>query len=374
MVTTCNQQLLLLLALSYHGRMDFFRCFIDTPYIWIELFFILSGSLIAALFSRQILGRLRDLKEDHLYLRALGLALYKPLFWMILIFGGLLVLETLFKHADETQYSHLIRLKKIFFVAAAAVLLILWKEQLVSILFKRAEKSASPKSDKSLIAVSSKLIAVFVIVIAAYMILDILGVPLQALLAFGGLGSLAVSWAAKDVIANFFGGAMIYINRPFLVGDWIKSPNKNFEGVVEQIGWYMTRIRTFDRRPTFIPNAIMTDAIVENPGQMYNRRIKTTIGLRYDDIHHVKTIVDKIEQMLKTHPDIDQNQFLMVHFVEFNAYSLDINIYCFTKTTRWALFRTIQQDVLLRIAAIIESCGAQVAFPTRTVHVDSGNM
>ena len=200
------------------------------------------------------------------------------------------------------------------------------------------------------------------------MILDSFGVPINTLLAFGGIGGFAISWASKDVIANFFGGLMIFLHRPFVNGDWISSPNKNFDGIVEKIGWYRTQIRTFERRPAYIPNSQITDAIIQNPSRMYNRRIKEDIGLRYNDITVVKNVIEDIRSMLKFHEGIAQDQTLMVHLFRYGAYSIDINIYCFTKTKNWKEFRDIQQEVLLLIAEIVKNNGADFAFPTKTVY------
>jgi MscS family membrane protein len=320
--------------------------------------------------ARRILTKFKGLPATSMWLKTLGDSLYNHSNWVIWTIGSLFALDQVV-HIEScpvpsdlyTTVVHLV------LVVIFTWLLIIWKGKVEKALLAKASKKESSVGDRELISVVGKLTTVLLLIVVGFMILDILDVPFQALLAFGGIGSLAVSWAAKDVIANFFGGAMIFINRPFVVGDWIKSPNKNFEGVVEEIGWYMTRIRLFERIPTFIPNAVIIDAIIENPGRMYNRRIKKTIGVRYDDVKKVPEIVDKIEEMLRHHPEIDQNQFLFVHFVEFGPYSLDINIYTFTKTTKWARFRTIQQDVLLKIADIIDGCGAEIAFPTNTIHL-----
>ena len=103
------------------------------------------------------------------------------------------------------------------------------------------------------------------------------------MLTFGGVGGLIVGLAAKDLLSNFFGGMMIYFDRPFKVGDWIRSPDRQIEGTVERIGWRMTIIRTFDKRPLYVPNSVFSSIVVENPSRMLNRRINETFGLRYQD-------------------------------------------------------------------------------------------
>ena len=281
-------------------------------------------------------------------------------------YASLLLLEylaSLLQPAPITP-SQIERVRDVFLIISAAYILWNWKgrfEELIS--EKRIVR------DPAVTQLISKSISIFIIMIGGLLSLDVLGVPLNALLTISGLGSLGISFAAKDVIANFFGGVMVIINRPFLQGDWIYSPNKNFEGVVEVIGWYSTRIRTCERRPTYIPNALMIDAIIENPGRMYNRRIKAEIGVRYKDVNSLKTIVDDVRSMIKNHPEIDQKQVILVHFIRFGSSSLDFEIYCFTKTTNWEKYLLVQQDVLLKISAIIDNHGAEVAFPTRTVHM-----
>jgi MscS family membrane protein len=202
-------------------------------------------------------------------------------------------------------------------------------------------------------------------------VLQNFGYSVSGVMAFGGIGGIAVGFAAKDLLANFFGGLMIYLDRPFKVGDWIRSPDKNIEGTVEEIGWRQTRIRTFDKRPLYVPNATFASISVENPSRMTNRRIYETIGVRYDDVGRVKAIVADVHAMLRQHEEIDQEQTLIVNLNSFGASSVDFFIYTFTRTTNWIRFHEIKQDVLLRIIEIIEARGAEVAFPTQTLHLAS---
>ena len=223
--------------------------------------------------------------------------------------------------------------------------------------------------DRTTVDALGKLMRVSVLITATLVGLQSLGFSISGVLAFGGIGGIAVGFAAKDLLANFFGGLMVYLDRPFVVGDWIRSPDKEIEGTVEEIGWRLTRIRTFDKRPLYVPNSIFTQITVENPSRMSNRRIYETVGVRYDDIAKVAPIVDDIRAMLRAHAEIDQGQTMIVNFTRFNDSSLDIMVYTFTRTTAWALFHEIKHDVMLKIADIIARHGAAIAYPTRTVHV-----
>ena len=218
----------------------------------------------------------------------------------------------------------------------------------------------------------SKLSRAVVLITAVLIAMQSMGYSISGVLAFGGVGGIAVGFAAKDLLANFFGGFIIHLDRPFKVGDWVRSPDRNIEGTVEHIGWGLTTIRTFGKRPLYVPNAAFTTIAVENPSRMSNRRIYETIGIRYADVAQMATIVDDIRAMLQQHEDIESDETLIVNFLAFNASSLDIMVYCFTKTTQWIPFHEVKQDVLLKISDIIEGYGAEVAFPTRTLHLPEG--
>ncbi len=219
----------------------------------------------------------------------------------------------------------------------------------------------------------SKLSRLVILVVALITVAHNLGFNVGALLALGGVGGIAIGLAARDLLANFFGGLTIYLDRPFSVGDWIRSPDKSIEGHVEYISWRHTRIRAFNKNPIYVPNAVFTTIVVENPSRMSHRRLKETVGIRYDDFAQVEAIVTDIRTMLQQHEDIDTNQTLIVNFNAFAASSLDIMIYTFTKTRNWVQYHGIKQDVLLTVGRIIEGHGAQIAFPTQTLHLAGGN-
>jgi MscS family membrane protein len=162
---------------------------------------------------------------------------------------------------------------------------------------------------------------------------------------------------------------MIYLDRPFSVGDWVRSPDKEIEGTVEDIGWRLTRIRTFDKRPLYIPNSVFASISVENPSRMTNRRIYESVGIRYDDIACMTPIVDQVTAMLNAHPEIDTKEVIIVNFDKFAPSSLDFFVYAYTKTTGWVKYHEVKQDVMLQIAEIIEANKAEIAFPTSTLHI-----
>lgn len=233
------------------------------------------------------------------------------------------------------------------------------------------EKMKEPM-DETTVSAMGKLLRASVIITSVLVVLQTLGYSIGGVLAFGGIGGIAVGFAAKDLLANFFGGLMIYLDRPFKVGDWVRSPDQDIEGTVVKIGWRLTTIRTFDKRPLYVPNAVFTSISVQNPSRMTHRRIYETIGLRYDDVGKLSIIIQNVKEMLRAHNEIDSTQTLIVNFNSYGSSSLDFFVYTFTKTTDWVKYHEVKQDVLLKILEIIDQEGADIAFPTSTVLVPEG--
>lgn len=228
--------------------------------------------------------------------------------------------------------------------------------------------------DHTTVDALSKLGKLTVVLTTVLVIMQTMGFSIAGLLAAGGIGGFAVGFAAKDLLANFFGGLTIYLDRPFDVGDWVRSPDRDLEGFVEVINWRHTRIRRFNKNPVYVPNSVFTTIIVENPSRMSHRRMTVTVGVRRQDIKVIKNIVDSIKMMLIQHPEIDENQTIIVNFSEFSSSSLDIMVYAFARTTVWVQYHSIREDVLLKIAGIIAAHGAEIAYPTQTLHIASGEV
>ncbi|MEM9603196.1 MAG: mechanosensitive ion channel domain-containing protein [Pseudomonadota bacterium] len=234
-----------------------------------------------------------------------------------------------------------------------------------------AQQARDSRYDDSSVYAVSRVLKLLVVLAIVLVVLNALGVSVTGALAFGGIGGIAVGFAAKDLLSNFFGGLMIFIEKPFVVGDWVRSPDREIEGTVEDIGWRLTRISTFDRRPIYVPNAIFNTIVLENPSRMANRRLSLQLRLRLQDLHRVEAVVTDIRQYLEQSEAIDQTQTLMVNFDAIGESALSVSVYCFTRTTSWAAFQDCKQAVLFAIADIVETHGAALALPARELHVTS---
>tara|TARA_B100000315_G_scaffold210567_1_gene206909 strand:+ start:9804 stop:10937 length:1134 start_codon:yes stop_codon:yes gene_type:complete len=190
---------------------------------------------------------------------------------------------------------------------------------------------------------------------------------------FAGIGvlSLPFAFAAKDTVSNLFGGVkLILIDRVFKVGDWIEAPSIG-HGTVEEITLSTVKIRKFSKAIQTVPNGVIANAPITNWSRMSNRRIKMDIGLVYSTTaDQFENILERFRQFIATDDRVDHGVTEMVHMVAFNASSVDINLYYFTKTTDWVTWRDIVEEHMLAFMKIVEEAGSGFAFPSQSIYVE----
>ena len=353
-----------------------------------EVFGVVLATAVVRYLVARVLNKLalQSAKTRNRYDDALFAAVRKPLGWLVWVLGVTWAAQIIGDETGAAVFAYAERVRDvglIWMLAWFAIRFIGEVEEQVIGLPRGAkvaggrdagqplQDTAEAKHQQEVMTAKAiaKILRVSVLITGVLLAMQALGFTISGVLAFGGIGGIAVGFAARDMLANFFGALMIFMDRPFAVGDWIRSPDKEIEGTVEEVGWRLTRIRTFDQRPLYVPNSTFATLTVENPSRMLNRRIHETIGLRYDDMDAMPAVVSEVEAMLKSHPDIDQAATLMVNFVTFGPASVDFFIYTFTRTTVWEEYHQVKQDVLLKTAEIIERHGAEIAFPTQTLHL-----
>lgn len=339
--------------------------------IWpLQIFAIILGSFTISLIVTRVITRTQKklLKNNNRWDDLAIVAIRRPVKTLIWIIGIAFAID-ISNQYSKTDFSYISTAIKdlglIFTISWSGWRLIRSYEN------RLTREKTKKKIDITTASAVIKLLRASLVITFSLVTLQTLGVSINGVLAFGGVGGIAIGFAAKDLLANFFGAVMIYMDRPFIVGDWIRSPDKEIEGTVEQIGWRLTHIRTFDKRMLYVPNSIFSSIAIENPSRMTNRRINETIGLRYDDVKKVDKILKEVKEMLTKHKAIDEKKTLMVNLDKFNEYSLDFFIYTFTHTTDWIEFHQIKQDILLKIEEIISKNKAQIAFPTSLINVES---
>jgi MscS family membrane protein len=336
----------------------------------IQVFVVIFASLLLNYIIKRILVRLQiKLEKTHNpWDDSVVDALSKPLSALIWILGIAFAAEIVQAQTQAVIFKAVQPIRDVGVIVVITWFLIRFIRRFEENIISYARQSGKD-IDLTTVDAIAKLVRISILITASLVALQSMGYSISGVLAFGGIGGIAIGFAAKDLLANFFGGLMIYMDRPFAVGDWIRSPDRKIEGTVEAIGWRLTRIRTFDKRPLYIPNSTFTSIAVENPSRMTHRRIYETIGIRYDDASRMPAIIARVKAMLVEHKEIDQQQTMIVNFNKFASSSLDFFVYTFTHTTNWIKYHEVKQDVLLKIIGIIEEEGGECAFPTSTMHI-----
>lgn len=215
-----------------------------------------------------------------------------------------------------------------------------------------------------------KVAKTLLVVLGLAAILDEWGINVTGFVASIGLVGMAVALAARDFVANLFGGLTIFLDKAFHKGDWIMTPH--VEGTVEEIGLRATKIRTFADALESIPNGTLANNEITNWSRMNRRRIRMTIGLEYRTSRdQVEKILARIRDYIKSSEDVDQSATQLIHLVEFNESSIDILLYYFTKTTVWGKWMQARETHMLEYMRIVEEEGAGFAFPSRSIYMEN---
>lgn len=294
------------------------------------------------------------------------LAFQKPLQLFFILLGIYVSLSYLpLSPAQNVLLSKFFRSFLIFFLAMGLYNL----AGSYAVLCGEVERLLGINIDKILIPFFSKVLRVVIIALAVIVIAEEWDYPVGGFIAGLGLGGLAFALAAKDTVSNVFAGIVIITDKPFSIGDWIQTPS--VEGTVEDINFRSTKIRTFAQAVVTVPNASLANEPITNWTRMGKRRITFKLGVTYSTPREkLQKVVSDIRTMLEQHPEIHQ-ETIFVRFDSFNDSSLDIFLYFFTKTTNWAEYLRVKEDVNFKIMEILEKEGVSVAFPSRSIYLET---
>ncbi len=324
-----------------------------------------AKKLFAYLFIKVLLPLAQKSKKqlDDRFLACLQ----KPAEFLIFLVGLFIATEVLQLPSDPFDFVKLATaILKALVIFDIAWFLFNMVDMIDHYIAKWASRTKSTLDDH-LAPLLRKSLRIFIVIMACLTAIQTFGYPVTGIIASLGIGGLAFALAAKDTVSNIFGSLMIIFDRPFQVGDWIKAGD--LEGTVEEVGFRSTKIRTFAKTLIAVPNNIIANMALDNFSRMPKRRIRLTVGVSYDATPtQMREAVSRIRELLKTHPAIDQ-EFFLVNFTDFGASSLDIMVYCFTTTTVWGEYLDAREDVCLKIMDTLAELGLEIAFPSTTVYL-----
>ena len=330
--------------------------------IAIILVFKLLSSTISYIIIRMFKLKTKKAKEIR------ESAFYNPLriFFIILgIYLAILYLKTPLN--IEQQVMNIITV--IFKIISTAVFAVGLAKSftLQSSIVKKAREKAKRQYDDATVEFGLKIVRVIIYIIAAFIILTILNININGLIAGLGIGGLIVTLAAQDTAKNLFGGLVIFLDKPFNVGDWIQMDN--FEGTIEDITFRTTRIRTFENSLVNVPNSIISDSSVINWSKMEQRRYKINIRLEFTtDVEKLKDLKNKILDMLHEREGIIDDS-IIVKFDNINENGINMLIYTYTDSVDYSSYLSEVENINYKIIKILKEQNIQLAYDTKNVYI-----
>jgi MscS family membrane protein len=331
---------------------------------WMALGIILCAGLLIASLLVQILGRLKKSesirKHLHGFIRhSLDTPIHKPLSWIVVCFLWLPSLDALdLTPGLDKNLTILVRL----LLALASIRLAYCVADALGKRFRDVVNRSDSGLDDHLAPFATKTLKVIVVVLGALITMQNFGINVMSLLAGLGLGGLALALAAQDTAANLFGSITIIFDKPFQVGDWIKISDT--EGIVEEVGFRSTRIRTFYKSLVTIPNSTMAKEKIDNMGVRPARRIRHTLGIVYETpIETLHLFIAKVRSVLSQHPQVKPDE-ISVSLTGLGDSAVQILVNCFVFVTLEKSESDIQEELLFAIIQTAQSLGVDFAYPT----------
>ncbi|SHN12686.1 mechanosensitive ion channel family protein [Gracilibacillus kekensis] len=334
----------------------------------ISLGIILIAFIIRKVFIKYIFYlflRLSNTEKTELLNHALK-AFEKPLRVLFVIIGVYIAVDYFpYLDQDNDLFESINRVSVIIVIAW-------WLYNLsssTSLLFMKISDRINVEIDQILIPFLSKAVRVIIIAISISVVAQEFGYEVSGFVAGLGLGGLAFALAAQEVIKNLFGGVVIITEKPFSLGDWIESPS--VEGIVEDISFRSTIVRTFADSLITIPNSTLSNEPITNWSEMGKRQIFFNLGVEYNTSkEQLQKVLHEIRDYLENNDDIHQ-ETIFVQFSEYSDSSLDIMLYFFTNTIAWGEYLTVKEKVNFKIMEILEEAEVSIAFPSRSLYLDN---
>ncbi len=329
---------------------------------FIALGFILAGSLIITVFRKSVLTRIRKWTEnthtkfDNFVVRSFA-RFGVPIVHFIVIYAGLNYLK--FTPKGE-------RIITIAFTVAVTFMVILFITSTLVLLIKSYFKRKYPdKSHLNEVGAVSLIINIVVWGLGLGFLFDNMGYDLTAIIAGLGIGGIAVALAAQNILGDLFNYFVIFLDRPFEVGDFIAVGDKS--GTIEHIGVKTTRLKSLTGEQLIIANSDLTSSRIHNYKRMQLRRVEFKLGIAYEtSMENLREVPDLLKKIVS---EQELAQFDRAHFASYGDSTLDFVIVYNMLNSDYNVYMDTQQKINLRIFEEFQKRGIEFAYPTRKLYV-----
>ena len=332
------------------------------PTIFVECFILLLLTFLITFVFKIIFSRIKNLFKQNSFAWYLEITntLEKPLYNSLWIFSITFIIESLSAH-PKLSLSLIHNIKSFIPNIRNITIIIIIANALLQAINKfdinlvPVSKKNSYKIDKTTIDILSKLFKAIIFIIAGLTIIQNFGMNISGVLALGGISGLTLGFASKDLLSNFFGTIMIYLDKPFIIGEFIKIDGKGGIGMVEKVDWRMTIIRTEEKKQLFIPNSIFLSATIENSSRISHKTFAETIKIICSEYTQIIPLITYIKDYLKSHKQIDNQQEINVEIGEITQNIIKIKIKGYSKHTNSSEFSEFRNNLLIEVADMVKN-------------------
>lgn len=330
--------------------------------ITVSLIIILAAFLLRSVLKSALK---RTGKRSHGFVGSLARDLTKPTSFLVILVGIYISLRI---HDLSPSAANLSGRVFLFFLTVNVLWLLMRCVDAVGEQMAAVADGTESRMDDQLIPILRKLVKVILVAIGIIFYMQSNGYPVSGILAGMGIGGLAMALAAQDSIAGIFASVVIFLDKPFMVGDFVEV--KGVVGTVEEIGIRSTRIRTVGKTLVTLPNKEIMDSNINNFSKRPMRRTETTVGVTYDTTPgQMRELLDRLRTML-TDDEMVDSESIFVHFAGFGDSSLDVELKYFICSADYRRWLDMREDINLRIMDVVYDLGLDFAFPSTTVYLE----
>ena len=233
--------------------------------------------------------------------------------------------------------------------------------------FIKIRTKSNKEIDQSTISIILKTIKIVVYVLAVFMVISELGYNISGFITSLGIGGVVITLAAQDTAKSLIGGVLIFVDKPFKVGDYIKVGT--YEGTVEEIKFRSTNIRTLDNSVLHVPNSEMSISAIINYSEMEKRRYFTRLTLELDTkLEKIESVKNQIQKMLQNNIDIISDT-ISVKFQDISANGIDVVVIAYINEIKYMEYLSIKEQINYEIMAILQKEDVRLAYNTQTVYI-----
>jgi MscS family membrane protein len=330
---------------------------------WFLLFLaILAVATLTTHFWRLFCEKMctKFLSKNRYLAEAVVSSALRPVMFFVWLFTFFISLDLITdRFISESAPQVAAKLPYVVFVLLFTWFLLLLKRNITTYLLNQSKEGQTSLVPGRIYALA-KLLTLVIVLVGVLLVMQVTGMNLTAFLAVSGIGGLALAFASQEIVANFFGGMMVHIVQPFNVGEHIAIAGTQIEGIVEDIGWYETRLRTKDFQPVYIPNAQFSKASVINHGRSTERKIFETFSCHIDDMTKLSELVAALQNVLAASELVDKNKPFYAYIEQIGPASIGLVLTaasCFMAEK--AFFQT-RDTLLIQAAQVFQMHGAKL--------------